>query len=101
MFWFSLLLLVFGFDIGVRHYRIFPYSLIQAGIDSVSQVYAERETVIGIMGSQTRHRTLRSANLAHFLLPPHGGVIACLIVRPFFVDELFRFLRALLGVNAC
>ena len=46
-FYSSCLLLVFVAGFGVRHYRVFPYSLIKGGINSVRQVYGERETLTG------------------------------------------------------
>ena len=44
----SCVLFVFACGFVVRHYELFPYSLIRAGAHSVSQVFRERETLARI-----------------------------------------------------
>jgi hypothetical protein len=48
LFGVSCAFLVFASGFIVRHYKLFPYSLIEAGIDSVRQVFRERETLAGV-----------------------------------------------------
>lgn len=39
--------LVFGYGVSVGAYRLFPYSILKFGIDSVQQVWNERQMVLG------------------------------------------------------
>src|SRR5262245_55422685 len=45
LFGFSCLTFVFALGFAVRHFKLFPYSLIETGIDSVRAVFSERQTL--------------------------------------------------------
>jgi len=48
LFWLSCAVAFFAYGFVVAAYQVFPYSILRAGRDAVAQVFAERETLLGL-----------------------------------------------------